>query len=681
MPHFRYPLILLCMLALPRVRAQEASDSLLRQIRGEAQVTALRKASPMQGHAAGEVHWDLRQMGQMPQVLGMADPLRYAQMLPSVQSSTEYDAGLHIQGCGNGQNAVVMGRSIVYNAAHLMGIFSTFNASHFRSFTLSTHARADMPERIGGLLRFDLPEAEACSPRMAGELSLGPLSSQGTLSLSPTPTSRLTLSGRQAYFNLLYSRWIKFDESSTRYGFGDYNFTYDCAPAPGQRLVLNAYYGQDRVSVGNLGSALPSTLRWRNAVAEGCWKVERSAWQLEQSLGVSAYASDLKLWFSESGLQLPSHIRTFSYKGHFARSRFVGGVEAQFHHVQPQNPEVSNSYGTEVETQPVQKAGEVSAYARWRQPLHGRGKWHLELEARATLFHRWSEGSFFRCSPAASVVWQASERQRLELRAGVQHQFLHQVGFTSLGMPTEFWMAASRSEKPQRAECLSVTYDVRTPSHRWAFSAEAYFKHLHHQMEYDDNVLSLLSGVYSLEKALLRGRGCNYGIGLQLTRMQGAVTGWLSYAYGRSLRRFDRADLGGSYPSSFERLHELNATCAWRISPRLSVSGTGIVASGTPFTAPKSFYLLNGNVMAEYGSHNGSRMPAYCRVDLALNYEFRHRQRRSALSHGMNFSLYNALGIRNNVFYRLKADAQTYSYRPVSFIKYPLPSFSYHLKF
>ena len=34
-------------------------------------------------------------MDEMPHILGNADPLHYAQLLPGVQTNSEYDAGLH----------------------------------------------------------------------------------------------------------------------------------------------------------------------------------------------------------------------------------------------------------------------------------------------------------------------------------------------------------------------------------------------------------------------------------------------------------------------------------------------------------------------------------------------------------------------------------------------------------
>lgn len=48
-------------------------------------------------------------MDDMPRILGNADPLHYAQLLPGIQTNSEYDAGIHIQGCDNSHNLVTLG--------------------------------------------------------------------------------------------------------------------------------------------------------------------------------------------------------------------------------------------------------------------------------------------------------------------------------------------------------------------------------------------------------------------------------------------------------------------------------------------------------------------------------------------------------------------------------------------
>lgn len=151
---------------LPVVAHAERVDSLRHNDLGEAQVTTIKSFNPLKGSSAAQVHWDMKQLQALPQILGNADPIRYLQTLPSVQTSTEYDAGLHVQGCNNGQNAILLGKAVVYNPSHLMGIFSTFNSSHFKALHFTTQSSADSPSRLGGVVQMELPSLPIENPNI-----------------------------------------------------------------------------------------------------------------------------------------------------------------------------------------------------------------------------------------------------------------------------------------------------------------------------------------------------------------------------------------------------------------------------------------------------------------------------------------------------------------------------------
>ncbi len=675
---------------LPVVACAERVDSLRHNDLGEAQVTTIKSFNPLKGSSAAQVHWDMKQLQALPQILGNADPIRYLQTLPSVQTSTEYDAGLHVQGCNNGQNAILLGKAVVYNPSHLMGIFSTFNSSHFKALHFTTQSSADSPSRLGGVVQMELPSLPIEAPNIiadkkkdnvGGEVSLGPLTSQGTLQIAPTSHALITLSARQAYFNLLYSKWLDFGGDTNKYGFGDYNATINLRLGNRHHLMLNGYYGQDRLQVVYSGLNQPSSLHWSNAVGEVSWLTTLKHWQLTQSLTYSASQSQLKLNFNDTQLHIPAHINTLSYQAAVTSQHAKVGAEVLLHNVQPQNPQVNNRYGTDIEPQALQRTQEYTCFALYNTPLPFIKGIETELGIRTTFFHTADYALYVKANPSALLTWNIRDKHRLQLQGSIEHQFLHQTGFTSLGMPTEFWFASSQNYKPQRAESVSILYDAETRNKAWRIAAQIYYKRLHHQTEYDDNVLSLLEGIYSLDKALLKGKGKNYGFGIQLTRQQGRITGWVGYAYGRSRRSFNNARFQGTYPSNYERLHEFNLNVMWRATAQLSFSSTALCASGTPFTAPKGFYMINGYVVADYGQRNAARIPTYFRVDLAMNYEFKPRTPLQRFRHSLNVSLFNALGIKNTLFYRLKTSADTFYYGPVRFLKYPLPSFNYKLSF
>ena len=108
------------------------------------------------------------------------------------------------------------------------------------------------------------------------------------------------------------------------------------------------------------------------------------------------------------------------------------------------------------------------------------------------------------------------------------------------------------------------------------------------------------------------------------------------------------------------------------------MGATYVLASGTPYTAPKQFYLIAGNVITEFYERNAWRVPPYMRLDVAVNYDFRTRAGRRS---GLNLSVYNVTAHNNILFYRMKIyDNQLYS-GTFSFILPLMPSLNYYYQF
>ncbi len=673
------PLFALCGASASAQIADTLAD---RQIEGEAVVAVKRNRSLLKKSDVGTVKWDMKQLQYMPQILGDANPMRYAQLLPMVQTSNETDAGLHVQGCNNGQNAVLMGEAVVYNPAHLMGIFSTFNSLHFSTMEFTTLIRTDAPSRLGGLLKMHLPEAENRNTwrhsTWRGELEVGPLSSQGTVRIQPNEKLSIALSARQAYMNLLYGNWLKMDDNELKYNFGDYNATLHYRASDKHQFLANFYFGSDNIKYNaqEVGSDL--SMNWRNLAGEATWVyTPRPGHELKQSVTLSSYRNSLNVTQGTTDASMPSRITTWNYLLRYATDRFNAGAQYQYHHTLPQSPRIDGSYSTNEEPQSYENAHEAAVFGEYLL-LKPASRFNIQVGARATLYQAVEDNALFAFDPKVTFSYRISDSQKLSLQGAMRHQYLQQTGFTSTGFPIEFWFVSTSKRKAQSAESLSLLYETELFDGGYKLTAEGYYKWLHHQKETNGSMLDVLTSNYNLDESLLEGRGRNYGFGVQFIKQRGRVNGWLSYSWGRSLRTYNSLNLHGTFPSNYERKHEFNAVVNWHISPKWDVAATGIVASGTPFTMPEAFYLVNGYLVSQYGEHNACRLPLYKRVDLAVNYKLRRRTR---CEQRLNFSLYNAFCCRNVLFYRLRLKESGFSMRAVSFLRYPLPSLSYSIKF
>ena len=627
-------------------------------------------------------------MDEMPHILGNADPLHYAQLLPGVQTNSEYDAGLHIQGCDNSHNYVSLGGAPVYNAAHLLGFFSIFNAGHFTEMSLQkSPVSASFPNRLGGRVDMLTPTWLAAEDSLSvgavhGELSVGPMSSQGTLRLPVGKRSLLLLSARAAYLNLLYSKWLEVDGDEVKYDFSDYNLSYITQLDDANVLKIEGYWGYDKMKIGQASHGLQGKLKWNNTMAALHW-YSRSKdglneggkdWSMEQMVYYSRYANRLNVGEYSFQVGMRSFIFDLGYKGNFSWGRWRMGAEVVRHQLLPQDIGISGNLANYQTDTQHQLATEASVYLQYCQPLGE--KLLMEMGARVSGYH--CQKSFYRVMPHLKFNYDLSPSAKLNLNLGIRNQYLFQTGFSSAGLPTEFWFAANQNHRPQYAYHAALQGEFWFAEKEYRLSVETYYKWLMNQIENNSNMFDILFSSYSFDGSLLHGKGYNYGLNLLLEKRRGKLTGWLSGSLGRAMRKFDGAQYQGWYPAGHERIYELNAVATYHINRRVSLGSTYVLASGTPYTKVNYAYLMSGNLVTEYGPHNGDRVKPYMRLDLSVSYDFATKGK---VRSGINFSLYNVTMHGNDLFYRIKVYDNHVRYNAFKFLMPIMPSINYYCKF
>lgn len=627
-------------------------------------------------------------MDEMPHILGNADPLHYAQLLPGVQTNSEYDAGLHIQGCDNSHNYVSLGGAPVYNAAHLLGFFSIFNAGHFTEMSLQkSPVSASFPNRLGGRVDMLTPTWLAAEDSLSvgavhGELSVGPMSSQGTLRLPTGKRSLLLLSARAAYLNLLYSKWLEVDGDEVKYDFSDYNLSYITQLDDANVLKIEGYWGYDKMKIGQASHGLQGKLKWDNTMAALHW-YSRSKdglneggkdWSMEQMVYYSRYANRLNVGEYSFQVGMRSFIFDLGYKGNFSWGRWRMGAEVVRHQLLPQDIGITGNLANYQTDAHHQLATEASVYLQYCQPLGE--KLLMEMGARVSGYH--CQKSFYRVMPHLKFNYDLSPSAKLNLNLGIRNQYLFQTGFSSAGLPTEFWFAANQNHRPQYAYHAALQGEFWFAEKEYRLSVETYYKWLMNQIENNSNMFDILFSSYSFDGSLLHGKGYNYGLNLLLEKRRGKLTGWLSGSLGRAMRKFDGEQYQGWYPAGHERIYELNAVATYRINRRVSLGSTYVLASGTPYTKVNYAYLMSGNLVTEYGPHNGDRVKPYMRLDLSVSYDFATKGK---VRSGINFSLYNVTMHGNDLFYRIKVYDNHVRYNAFKFLMPIMPSINYYCKF
>ena len=106
-----------------------------------------KKGENVKSTQMGAISLDIESIKALPAFMGEVDVIKTIQLLPGVSSASEGGQGFYVRGGGPDQNLVLLDEGVVYNAAHLFGFFSVFNADAVKSVNL---IKGGMPANYGG---------------------------------------------------------------------------------------------------------------------------------------------------------------------------------------------------------------------------------------------------------------------------------------------------------------------------------------------------------------------------------------------------------------------------------------------------------------------------------------------------------------------------------------------------
>ncbi|MCZ8216065.1 MAG: TonB-dependent receptor plug domain-containing protein, partial [Cyclobacteriaceae bacterium] len=186
------------------------------------------------------------QIKKLPAFLGEVDVLKVLQLLPGVKSS-EGSTGLYVRGGGPDQNLILLDGVPVYNASHLFGFFSLFNADATNRVEL---IKGGFPARYGGRLSsvIDIAMKEGNMKEIKGEASIGIISAKATIEgpIKKDKTSFI-FSARRTYLDVLAKPLVKqaSGDVSGGYFFYDINAKVNHIINKKNRIYLSHYMGDD----------------------------------------------------------------------------------------------------------------------------------------------------------------------------------------------------------------------------------------------------------------------------------------------------------------------------------------------------------------------------------------------------------------------------------------------------
>ncbi len=244
------------------------------------EVVAEKEEKITQSTRMGTINIPVAQLKRVPALFGEVDVLKVLQLLPGVQAGGEGQSGLYVRGGSPDQNLILLDGAPVYNAAHLFGFFSVFNADALKNVEL---IKGGFPARYGGRLSsvLDISMKEGNMQKLHGEGAIGLIASRFTLE-GPIKkdVASFVVSARRTYLDVLAQPLIRAQTNGVAAGyyFYDLNGKLNWKVSERDRLFLSGYLGRDKFYVDDNSdkgkdtySRQNSSLGWGNRTASLRW--------------------------------------------------------------------------------------------------------------------------------------------------------------------------------------------------------------------------------------------------------------------------------------------------------------------------------------------------------------------------------------------------------------------------
>ena len=654
---------------------------------GAVQVEAERLDPIQEQSQMSVVQVPIRQIKNAPVLMGEVDVLKTLQLLPGVQSGAEGMSGLYVRGGSPDQNLLLLDGAPVYNASHLFGFFSVFNANAIKNVQLT---KAGFPARYGGRLSsvLEVDMKDGNMKTFEGEGSVGLIASQLTLQ-GPLRKDRTSfiVSARRTYIDLLIRPFLP-SNNKGGYHFYDLNAKLNHIFSPNSRVFLNVYGGDDRfwsdieeedtgdnyrekdAIAANFGwGNITSTLRWNYLFSNqlfGNLTAIYSRYQLSTAVDHrSTTTLDGERETDTLRLRYRSGIRDWGLKldfdyipnpAHYIRF----GGSSTLHTYSPGaaqikvNPADGAPEDTTLAAQ-ITDALEYSLYGEDDVRLTDRLKANVGLHTSGFLVN---DEFYTSLQPRVSTRYLLPSDWAVKASYALMRQYIHLLSNSTVGLPTDLWLPATERVRPQWSRQFGVGL-ARQFKDQYEFSLEGYYKTMTNLIEYREGA-SFLVGFGENEDwqdKVEIGRGWSYGTELFVQKKRGRTTGWIGYTLSWTKRRFDRLNQGRTFPYRYDRRHDLALVLTHQLKQSTNFSLTWVYGTGNAATLPVARYHgYRGHSVGGreiwipdippyetqiYGDRNSYRMSAFHRLDLGFNFGDKH---------GFGLGVYNAYNRKNPYF-------------------------------
>lgn len=597
----------------------------------------------------GQMELKMDQVKTLPAFMGEVDVVKTLQLLPGVSSVSEGGQGFYVRGGGPDQNLVLLDEGVVYNASHLFGFFSVFNADAINSVNL---IKGGMPANYGGrlssVLEVNMNEGNQKQFKVKG--GIGAISSRLTLE-GPIKKDKgsFIVSARRTYIDLLLKAAIPDTSpfSGSGYFFYDLNAKLNYKLSAKDRIFFSAYYGEDIFSFKDNQGGFRVDMPWGNGIAAFRWNhLFSSKLFLNTTLSYSDYKFQFISSQDEFRVALSSGIRDYTAKLDFSyfpnpAHRFKWGAAYIYHDFTPTSLSAQNDtivfntgsvqhlYSHEtalyaLDEFDLNEALRINAGLRYSTFTHvGPFDRYIKGDGISTLdsivhYNPNEPIAFYQgLEPRCSFRYLLPDNSSIKAGYAYNFQYVHLVTLSAVSLPTDIWFPTTDLAKPERGFQTSVGYFKNFSKDRFEASVELYYKGMKNLIEFKEGALPGDNVNDNTDNLLVYGVGWAYGAEFFLKKTAGNFTGWVGYTWAKTERKFPDINEGNVYPAKYDRRHDLSIVGTYKQNDTWTFGASFIYATGNTLTLPSSWYVQDQNLLFQYGPRNSTRMAPYHRLDLS----------------------------------------------------------------
>ncbi|MGB2404613.1 MAG: TonB-dependent receptor [Flavobacteriaceae bacterium] len=691
-----------------------------------------RQVDQVQSVLGGVSTLKIADVKKMPALFGEPDINRILLTQSGVNTVGEGASGFNVRGGNIDQNLILLDEAPVYNAAHLWGFFSVFNADAIKNIKLY---KGGIPARFGGRgsAVLDVRQREGNNQNFEGQGGIGLLFSRLTME-GPIQKDKLSflISGRRSYFDLLLPSSALGDDSSIF--FYDLSTKLSWIINDKNRLYVSGYFGADVMRFGfdtsdDHGDERREEIdfRWRNATATVRWNhIFNDKLFMNLSGVYSQYNYGLNSKNDSGGgpanttgsFEWKSTIDNFIVKPDFTYYqnndvKWHFGVNATLYKFTPAKV-VSEEEGVNTTNFPIERGLEIAPYVEYE---HNWDKFSLLAGLRYSWFgnlgpytvnyydpnrimrintiirrETFDRGqvtkSYSNFEPRLALNYQLSDRKAIKAGFDRNVQYIHLISNTTAALPFDIWKPAGEHIKPLDVYQATLGYAYTTANDLWQTTIEGFYKTFDQMVDYKNGADLFIND--QIETQLLPAKGIAYGLEGVIQKTKGKWKGELNYTYSRSKRKttspFDAINIrGGAYfPSNYDRPHVLNLSVDRNLGKKWTANLFFTFQSGRPITpAIGQFSVDKGREwFLTYAERNAYRLPDNHRMDLSFNYR-PNRKPQKKWKGEWAFGVYNLYEAQNAFSNFTSFDSNSKQLRTYQFsvIGSPIPFVTYNFKF